>query len=484
MTSSTLRRDLHGSVVIPGFHDAHLHFLGAGLNLMSVPIHRAHSRESFTALIAEFSRSVKPGEWIQGGGWDEQHLDFARFPDRDWIDSATRDHPVLLYRHDGHSAVCNSLALEIAGIDRTTPHPAGGIIERDADGEATGLLKDAAILLVDRKQPDPSNAKLDKALGLAQDKLISYGITSVGDMLFDFRLLEYLEETARLGGLKLRLTGYSPILAWDQLLQKIQAGLYESDFFKLGGLKVFSDGSLGSRTALMLQAYHNDPDNVGIYDRDWQDVELVKRILCEADDMGLQVAIHAIGDRANREVLDVLQYISEQKGSRDRRYRIEHAQHVHPEDLARFGTLQAIASVQPAHILDDIPILGDLLGARAGWAYPFRSLLNGSITLALGSDWPVAEPDPVRNIHAAIHRDGFHPEQALTFDEALYAHTAAAAFASFSEGKTGRIRPGLLADMVVLDESFLGLEKMQKAPDNLVSEVFVGGQLVWERDHV
>jgi predicted amidohydrolase YtcJ len=258
----------------------------------------------------------------------------------------------------------------------------------------------------------------------------------------------------------------------------LHEGIYEDEFFQYKGLKGFSDGSLGSHTALMLESYDDSPESAGIYDSQWKDVELIHRTIAEADKLGYQSVIHAIGDRAVREVLDIFEKVTQENGPRDRRFRIEHAQHIHPQDQSRFKSLDIIASVQPAHCVDDSLYAEKLLGDRCDYAYPFQSLKQGGTVLAFGSDWPVSPADPIATIHGAVHRAGWHMEEAVGLNDSLEAHTRLAAYAGFREHDLGILKAGYLADFVVLDPDFQHIDSVDEIPEGLIQAVYLNGSRV------
>jgi predicted amidohydrolase YtcJ len=470
--------DLKGSVVVPGFVDAHLHFLWGGEIMLTIPVHEAESKADFIDIVRRFAENKPAGSWLKGGGWNEHHFADGTYPHRSWLDAAAPGHPIVLTRHDGHSAIASSAALELAGISCETTDPQGGVIERDASGQPTGILKESAIDLLMQHMPTDSEAQLQKNLETSQKYLLERGVTCVGDMIFDMNHFLFLQEKARQGKLKVRVTAYTPILKWPEMQILLKDGIYEDEYFQFKGLKGFSDGSLGSHTALMLEPYEDNPASVGIYEKDWQDVNLIRSNISEADKMGYQTVIHAIGDRAVREVLDVFEAVILENGPRDRRFRVEHAQHIHPQDQARFAKLDIIASVQPAHCVDDALYADQLLGARCNYAYPFQSLKQAGAVLAFGSDWPVSPADPIATIHGAIHRAGWQMEQALGLNDSLEAHTRLAAYAGFREYDLGTLKPGHLADFVVLHSDFQHLDKIDEIPPGFIQAVYVNGEKV------
>ncbi|MCF7807399.1 MAG: amidohydrolase [Candidatus Marinimicrobia bacterium] len=471
--------DLNGAVVAPGFIDAHLHLLWGGQGLLSIPIQNARSKADFIRIVKEHVVTRATEEWVEGNGWNENLLKEQMLPHRSWLDEAAPDHATILIRHDGHSAVVSSKALQRAGIDRETADPVGGVIDRDDHGEPTGILRDAALELVLKHIPQHSEEKLEQYFQAAQAYLLSKGVTAICDMIHDLAHFYFLQKQAKAGKLKIRITAYAPVLKWQEIKELISEGIYEDEWFQFKGVKGFCDGSLGSHTALMLEPYEDTPGSSGIYDSDWEDTDLIERIVTEADSLGLQTVIHAIGDRAIREVLDIFESVFSKNGERDRRYRIEHAQHVHPHDQDRFRKLGVIASMQPAHCLDDSLYADKLLGDRCKYAYPFRSLQAKGATLVLGSDWPVSPADPLLSIQAALHRNKWIPEEAMTLTEALAGHTSAAAFSIFRDD-IGVLRSGTLADLVILQPEVLNMERMKTLPDNLIQGGYSNGDKLSE----
>jgi len=482
LDSRTETIDLKGAVVVPGFTDAHVHFLWGGEALLTMPIHSARSRAEFIQIVTEYGAGHKAGSWLKGSGWNEHLFHDKSYPHRSWLDEAAPGRPMILIRHDGHSGIASTAALELAGITRQTADPNGGVIDRDESGEATGMLRDSAMGLVMDHLPKDSVADLERYLETSQRYLIERGVTAIGDMIYDMSHFRFLQEMARTGKLKLRVSAYTPIHKWAEMKRLLEAGIYEDEWFQFKGLKGFCDGSLGSHTALMLKPYEDSPEEVGIYDTDWDDVTLIRDTIAEADKMGFQSVIHAIGDRANREVLDVFEEVIRENGKRDRRFRIEHAQHIDPQDQPRFAGLGVIASVQPSHCVDDHLYGNKLLGERCSYAYPFKSLQNAGGLLAFGSDWPVSPSEPVRTIHAAIHRAGWYPEECLGLDASIRAHTRDAALAGVRDKDLGQLKTGFLADFIILDPDFQYLDAMDESPENLVRAVYVNGQKVMDSE--
>lgn len=443
-------------LVTPGLGDAHTHFGSGGFQLVSVDLRDADTPGEFVARIAAYARSVPPGRWILGGDWDHERWTGSPLPRRDWIDSVTPDRPVFVQRLDGHMGVANSLALRMAGITRETPDPPGGMIVRDpATGEPTGVLKDNAMDRLFAVVPDRSDEENDSALARAMRHAASLGLTSVHtvDGWSDFAAAR--RARAR-GTMITRLRVYVPIATWRRLADTVRVAGRGDVWLNWGGLKGFMDGSLGSTTAAFYAPYLDAPQTRGFLVTDSAGM---RAMVLAADSAGLQLAVHAIGDRANAVVLGLYAEAASAHGDRDRRFRIEHAQHLRQADIRRFGTLGVVASMQPYHAIDDGRWAGDRLDtARLRGTYAFRSLLDARAPLAFGSDWTVAPLDPIQGIYAAVTRrtldgrnpGGWFPEQRITVEEALRVGTLNGAYASFEERLKGSIEAGKLADLIAV----------------------------------
>lgn len=476
--------DARGGMVTPGFIDAHVHFVTGGFRLSSVQLRDARTPQEFTRRIKEFAATVPAGTWITGGDWDHEQWG-GTLPTRQWIDSVTPDHPVWVNRLDGHMALANAAALRAAGVNARTPDVSGGEIVRDAGNEPTGILKDNAQSLVDRVIPDPPPLLQDRALDTAMTYVASHGVTSVHNMgsWSDVAIFERARAANRL---RTRIYAAVPISTWEQLRDTVQARGTGDTWLRIGALKGFVDGSLGSHTAAMLEPFTDAPGDRGLFVNTPDDLY---RWTKGADTAGLHVMIHAIGDRAIRTLLDVYQRVSEENGPRDRRFRMEHAQHIAPADVPRFKALGVIASMQPYHAIDDGRWADRVIGAeRAKGTYAFRSLLDAGATLAFGSDWFVAPPTPLEGIYAAVTRrtlddrnpGGWVPEQKITVEEALRAYTRGSAVASFDEGRKGILARGMLADLVLIDRD-LTTAPPETIRDATISMTIVGGTIVFER---
>ena len=476
--------ELDGRFAMPGFIDTHTHFLDGGFRLSAVDLRDADSPEEFARRLAEYAERLDEGEWILGGDWDHEMWG-GELPDRSWIDDATPDNPVFVTRLDWHMALANTKALEVAGVAADAVSPGGGEVVRDASGRLTGVFKDEAMPMVAAHIPTPSAAQRDSALLAAMEHAASLGVTGVTDM-GSWEDLETYERARRSGDLTLRVYAYVPLSTVDSLTRRVEEAGKGDEWLRIGGLKGFVDGSLGSGTAAFETPYTDEPGNTGLF---VTTMEELRTQIAKADDAGLQVAIHAIGDRAIRMLLDLYEDQEAQNGPRDRRYRIEHAQHLGGSDVGRFGRLGVIAAMQPYHAIDDGRWAERRIGAeRARLTYAFRSLLDSGAVVVFGSDWTVAPLDPLLGLYAAVTRrtldgsnpEGWVPEQKIDVESALRGYTASAAWAGFWETKTGTLRPGLLADIVVLDESPFAVAP-ERLPDVRVDLTIVGGREVYSR---
>jgi predicted amidohydrolase YtcJ len=474
--------DLEGRCVIPGFIDSHVHFLQGGTNLASVQLRDATTPEEFINRIKVFASKLKPGSWILGGGWDGKG--WNSLPEKGWIDSVTPDNPVFVSRLDGHMALANSLALKLAGVNRGAKDISGGTIGRDSRGDITGIFKDNAMDLISRVIPSETQEEVDRALLAGTNYFASNGVTSVHGVDAG----AYADGLARLrdnGRLITRVYAMVPIWQWRELAEKIEKEGKGDDWIRIGGVKAFVDGSLGSHTAAFLEPYTDLTTDSGLFVNSRED--LYNWVL-NADRAGIQVSIHAIGDRAIRFLLDTYETVEKENGARDRRFRIEHSQHIAPSDIERYAQLNVIASMQPYHAIDDGRWAEPLIGPeRIKTTYAFRNLLDTGAKLAFGSDWPVAPATPLEGIYAAVTRrtlddknpDGWVPEQKITVEEALKAYTRDAANASFEEDIKGTLAPGKLADFVVLDRNITTVDPVE-IRNIKVLQTYVGGRKVYD----
>lgn len=476
--------DASQQMVVPGFIDAHVHFVDGGFALSSVQLREARTKEDFIGRIRDYARTLPKGAWILNGDWDHTNWN-GELPRRDWIDSVTPDNPVWVNRLDGHMNLANTAALTAARLSRTVPDVAGGEIVRDASGELTGVFKDNAGGLVARVVPNAPAALADRALDTAMAYVASYGVTSVHNM-GSWSDLAVFERARAAGRLRTRIYAVTPLEDWPKLRDTVAARGRGDDWLRIGGLKGFVDGSLGSHTAAMFDGFTDKPSDKGFF---VTPAESLYARTSGADKAGLQVLVHAIGDRAIATQLDIFERVAKENGPRERRFRIEHAQHIGPRDMGRFAKLGVIASMQPYHAIDDGRWAERVLGAdRASRTYAFRALLDTRAPLALGSDWFVAPPRPMEAIYAAVTRrtiddanpNGWVPAQKITVDEALRAHTRGSAFASFEEANRGTLEIGMLADFAILERDITAIPVVEIRNVKVMRTV-IGGRTVFER---
>ena len=458
--------DAHGALVMPGFNDAHVHFIDGGFHLSSVSLRDANSPAEFAERIRAFAAKTPKGRWITGGDWDHERWPGAPLPTKELIDKFTPDNPVFVNRLDGHMSLANSVALKLAGVTRETKDPPGGLIVRDAQGEPTGVLKDAAMSFVYAKIPDPSLDERLDALRAATNHAASLGVTSVQDMSAGDDVAVY-QLLARRGELKTRVYAVRSLTTWEVLRRAGVLRAYGNDLIRIGGLKGFADGSLGSTTALFFEPYNDAPAMRGLLGDEMQPEGVMLERVKGADAVGLQVMIHAIGDAANDRILSIYEQVEREHGARDRRFRIEHAQHLRAQDIARFARAHVVASMQPYHCIDDGRWAEKRIGhERARTTYAFRSLLDAGATLAFGTDWYVAPLNPMFGIYAAATRrtldgknpQGWIPEQKITVEEAVRAYTVGSAFAEFANDVKGTLAPGKLADLIIVDRDIFRVD--------------------------
>ena len=472
-----------GALVVPGFIDTHVHFLDGGEALESVQLRDVTSREQFRQRFADYVATIEPGEWILGGTWDHEGWG-GELPTRDWIDDLTADNPVWVSRLDGHMALANSLALSLAGVDADSPDVPGGEIVRDADGRPTGVLKDNAMAPVFDAVPPPTEARRDRQLKAALGYLAANGVTTVHDM-GSFSNVEVFRRAHEREALTVRIYAAVPLAQWQELEADVARNGRGDEWLTTGVLKGFMDGSLGSHTAAMHEPFTDAPEDRGMLINTLDDMRNWVR---DADAAGLHVVVHAIGDRAIRDLLDIYLDVVELNPPRDRRFRMEHAQHIHPNELPRFAAQDIIASMQPYHAIDDGRWAERVIGPeRARTTYAFRSLIDSGARVAFGSDWYVAPASPILGIHAAVTRqtidganpDGWVPEQKVTVEEALHAYTVEGAYASYDEDNRGQLKPGMLADFVVLDRDLTSIDA-NEIEDTRVLRTVVGGRTVYD----
>jgi predicted amidohydrolase YtcJ len=485
--------DLNERRVLPGFHDSHVHLLSSGLLLSRIQLKDAKDEAEFGKRLREFDKKLPAGRWMLGGNWDHDRTFAGELPTAALLDKYVSDRPVLVHRYDHHMALANTKALKLAGVTEATPDPDGGVVYRKpGTKEPTGLLRDKAISLVASQIPALNEGEILDGVQAALQEARKVGVTSVQDMdgsdtATRRTLLGILQSLSSSGKLTLRVRLYFPLAAWNSLAQ-IGVMLGFGDLWvSIGSLKDFIDGSLGSSTAKMFDPYLNEPGSTGLYVT--PPGKLRDNVLA-ADKAGLGIAVHAIGDRGNAELLDIFAEVAKKNGPRDRRLRVEHAQHLRPQDIKRFAELGVIASMQPYHLIDDGRWAEGRIGAkRCASSYALRSLLDAGAKVALGSDWSVAPIDPLLGIDAAVNRrtlDGRHPggwfpEQKITVKEAIEGYTLTSAYAAFQEKNLGTLEVGKLADLVVLSRDILADAERDHIAETTVVLTMVGGKVVYER---
>ena len=479
--------DAHGRLLLPGFNDSHVHFTDGGAALAEVQLNDAGSVEELRHRLATQVARTARGEWILGGDWDETKWSPRQQPTAALIDDVTRDVPVFISRYDGHQGLANSAAMRLAGISTGTADVAGGVIVRDETGAPTGIFKDAAQELLFKVIPPRSHEQRLAAARRALAYAASVGVTSVQHMSVEFADVEVYSELLEKGELTTRIYCAPLETEWQAQARVGMRRAWGSPYLRLGAVKGFADGSIGSRTAALLKPYSDEPDNRGILSAEMHPPEAMRERLMQADAAGLQLRVHAIGDRAISMVLDMFEAIEKANGYHDQRMTIEHAQHMAPDDLERFARLHVIASMQPYHAIDDGRWVEARIGhERARTSYAWRSLLDHGVTLAFGTDWYVAPLNPLLGLYAAVTRatldgknpQGWIPEQRITLAEAVEAYTLGSAFAEFQEKEKGSITAGKLADMVILSDDIFAI-KSEAIRNVKVETTIVGGKLVY-----
>jgi len=479
--------DLGGRTVVPGFTDSHLHFMTYGLGLRQIDLAGVPSLEEALARVAARAAETPAGQWLRGWGWDHSLWAGGGFPTRHELDRVAPNHPVFLSRKCGHAGWANSRALELSGLSAETPDPPGGAIDRDPKtGEPTGILKETAVDLVYRLLAEPTPEEAQQAVKAAMAHAHRWGVTGVHTMEGPSAFHAFQRLRAA-GELKLRVLMQIPD---ENLDAAIQAGLqsgFGDERLRIGGVKAFADGALGARTADMLEPFEGEPGNYGIA---VADAGQLRDLVAKAARAGLASFVHAIGDRANRHVLDAFEASRQAGLGLNLRHRIEHVQILHPADLPRLARLGVVASMQPIHATQDMLLADALWGKRCAGAYAWRSLLDSGAVLAFGSDAPVETMDPLPGIHAAVTRrradgspgpNGWYPEQRLTVAEAVHAYTMGPAYASGEEALKGSLAPGKLADLAVLSRDIFVIEPMEIRATEVVATLF-DGELVYVQE--
>ena len=475
-----------GKLVLPGFNDAHVHFLQGGAQLDQVNLTDAASPEEFARRIGRQVKKTPKGEWVLGGRWDETKWAKPELPTKELVDPVTGETPIFVERYDGHEALANSAAMKLAGVDAKTPDVPGGIIMRDASGNPTGIFKDAAQELIYKVIPPMSHEQRLRAVRRALEHAASLGVTSVQHMNPEFADVAAYSALAEKGDLSTRMYAVPMETQWQEQAKVGIRRAWGSSFLRLGAVKGYADGSLGSRTAYMFEPFADDPGNRGLLSDEMHPPSAMHDRLMQADAVGLQLRVHAIGDRAISMILDIFSDIEKEHGYHDQRFTIEHAQHMAQKDFERFAQLHVIASMQPYHAIDDGRWAGKRLGhQRSRYSYAWRSFLDHGVTLAFGTDWPVAPLNPMLAIYAAVTRatldgrnpDGWVPEEKITVPEAVEAYTMGSAYAEFQEHEKGSVTPGKLADIVVLSDDIFHI-KPEAIRNVKVETTIVGGKAV------
>lgn len=486
--ASTQVINLNGKLMLPGFNDNHVHFISGGFYLLGIDLRPANSTSEFKNTLKDYAKKY-PGKWITGGYWDHEKWETKNLPTKEMIDEVVSDQPVFVDRLDGHMAVANSYALKLAGITKDTQSPDGGLIVKDPlTGEPTGVLKDNAMYLITKLIPEPTAEENYTALLASLEEAKRLGITSVQDITYQSSL-DAFQKAKDEGKLTCRIFTRWPIADYKNHVDKnIKIG-FGDNLIKMGSLKAFADGSLGSSTAWFFEKYNQDTTTFGLPMEIITDGSLEKWSI-DADKNQLQLSVHAIGDRANSYMLDLYEKITKQNPKWDRRFRIEHSQHVRFEDIKRFAQLGVIASVQPYHCIDDGVWAEKRIGPdRIKYTYPFKSFLDAGVKLCFGTDWYVAPLNPLLGIYAAVTRrtlddknpDGWIPEQKISVEDAIKCYTLNSAYASFEENIKGSIEVGKLADLIVLSDNILSIDPI-KIKDVKVEMTIFDGKIIYTQN--
>jgi predicted amidohydrolase YtcJ len=480
--------DAGGKLLLPGFNDAHVHFVSGGSQLDAVQLNDVTNPEEFARRIGERAKKTPKGEWIVGGDWDETKWDPAKLPTKELIDAVTPDTPVFVYRYDGHLGLANSVALRMAGVTAKTQDPPGGVVVHDAKGNPTGILKDAAMDPVYKVMPALSHEQRVRVVKRALAHAASLGVTSAQDMNPDYADIAVYSELLQRGELTTRLYVAPYISGVDDQAKLGIRHAFGGPFLQMGAVKAYADGSLGSSTAYFFEPFVGQPDNHGLLSDEMHPISAMRDRMMKADAAGIQICTHAIGDQGISIILDLYSDVVKAHGEADRRFRIEHAQHMAAKDFDRFAQLHVIASVQPYHAIDDGRFAEGRIGHdRSSRTYAFRTFLDHGVRLAFGTDWDVAPLNPMLGLYAAVTRatldgknpNGWFPEQKLTVTEAVEAYTMGSAYAEFQEREKGSITAGKLADMVLLSDDIFSIAP-QKIRDVRVEKTILGGKVIWD----
>jgi predicted amidohydrolase YtcJ len=486
--SATRVIDVSGATIVPGLQDAHGHFTGLGASMQSIDLRGTTSYEQVVGMVRQRAASARAGEWIVGRGWDQNDWSDTQWPTHDLLSAASPNNPVYLTRVDGHAGLANRRALELAGVTNATADPAGGRLIRGSSNQPSGVLIDTAQALVSTKIPPASDAQLDEQILLADREMRRLGLTMVHDAGTDGRTVEAYKRLIDTGRLKTRLYVMlrGPLAALQPAFDKGPITDYGNHRLAVRSIKIVADGALGSRGAAMLEPYADEPGTTGLLTTPPDEVYAQTLAVSKA---GFQTATHAIGDRANRLVMDIYERVQrEVPGARALRMRIEHAQILDRAEIPRFASLSVIASMQPTHATSDMPWVPARIGRERmeEGAYVWRKLMSSGATIASGSDFPVELPNPLLGFYAAITRQdpkgqpasGWMPGERMSRDEALASFTRNAAFAAYAETLLGSLEAGKLADLVVLSEDI-----MRIAPSDILTAsvrmTIVGGEIVY-----
>jgi hypothetical protein len=476
--------DARGRLVLPGFNDAHVHLISGAEQIVGVDLRPARDEEDFVRRLADHVKTVPAGRWIRGGYWDHEAWPSKALPTRELLDRVTPAHPVFVQRLDGHMGVANSLAMTLAGVTRGTAAPDGGSIVRTAGGEPAGVFKDNAMDLITRAIPDPTLDEIVEKARAALKHAAALGVTTIQDMTASATELRAYQALRASGELTARI--YS--IQNHGIAGLRDAGIatgFGDDWLRIGGIKLFADGSMGSGTAAFFEPYADDPATSGLL---LQPPGALEQAVFDADAAGFQPIVHAIGDRANALVLDIFEKLLRERGPGDRRPRIEHAQVVREADKARFRALGVIASIQPSHCIDDMRWAEARIGrARSAIAYDFRSFADAGARLAFGTDWYVEPLDPMLGLYAAVTRqfpdgtpeEGWFPEERIPIERAIEYYTLGSAYAEFADARKGSLTEGKLADLVVLSQDVLTIAPRAILATRPVLTI-AGGRIVYE----